>query len=68
LTDRDLDRKCRPPGDGQITLWKWLRALLEHEIHHRGPVYGYFGLLGVPTPPLFGLTSEEVIDLSGPGH
>ncbi|MBF9221295.1 DinB family protein [Hymenobacter ruricola] len=67
LTDDDLQQKRRTPGNGQITLWKWLRALLEHEIHHRGQLYVYLGLVGVPTPPLFGLTSEEVIGLSRPG-
>jgi uncharacterized damage-inducible protein DinB len=35
-------------------------AALEHEIHHRGQVYIYLSLLGVATPPLYGLTSEEV--------
>ena len=67
LTDSDLEQKLRPPGNGQIALWKWLRALLEHEIHHRGQLYVYLGLVGVLTPPLFGLTSEEVIELSSAG-
>jgi uncharacterized damage-inducible protein DinB len=43
-----------------ITVWKWLRSMTEHEIHHRGQIYLYLGILGVPTPPLYGLTSEEV--------
>ncbi|MCC3156707.1 DinB family protein [Hymenobacter sp. 15J16-1T3B] len=64
LADADLHRNCRTPGNGQIALWKWLRALLDHEIHHRGQLYVYLGLLGVPAPPLLGLTSEEVIGLS----
>ena len=34
--------------------------MVEHEVHHRGQIYTYLGLLDVPTPPLFGLTSEEV--------
>jgi hypothetical protein len=34
--------------------------MTEHEIHHRGQIYLYLGILGVPTPPIFGLTSEEV--------
>jgi uncharacterized damage-inducible protein DinB len=66
LTDSDLQQKRRTPGNGQITLWKWLRAFLEHEIHHRGQLYVYLGMVGVPTPPLFGLTSEEVIGLRSP--
>ena len=43
-----------------ITTWKWLRAMCEHEAHHRGQIYLMLGMLEVPTPPLFGLTSEEV--------
>jgi uncharacterized damage-inducible protein DinB len=34
--------------------------MVEHEAHHRGQIYLYLGLLDVPTPPLYGLTSEEV--------
>jgi uncharacterized damage-inducible protein DinB len=60
LTDEDLGRKCQTPGGGDITVWKWLRAMTEHEIHHRGQIYLYLGILGVPTPPIFGLTSEQV--------
>jgi uncharacterized damage-inducible protein DinB len=60
LSDEDLQRKCLTPGNASITTWKWLRLMTEHEIHHRGQVYLYLAMLGVPTPPLYGLTSEEV--------
>lgn len=60
LSDDDLQRKCKTPGGSEIQTWKWLRAMVEHEIHHRGQIYIYLGVLGVPTPPLYGLTSEEV--------
>lgn len=60
LSDADLQRKCRTPAGTEITTWKWLRAMCEHEVHHRGQIYLMLGLLQVPTPPLFGLTSEEV--------
>lgn len=60
LTDDDLQRKCKTPDAAPITTWKWLRLMVEHEIHHRGQIYLYLGMLGVPTPPLYGLTSEEV--------
>ncbi|PJJ59477.1 DinB family protein [Hymenobacter chitinivorans] len=66
LTDQDLPRKCLTPGQGPIALWKWLRALVEHEIHHRGQLYLLLAMTGVPTPPIFGLTSEEVISLGTP--
>lgn len=64
LSDEDLRRKCLTPDDTPITVWKWLRALAEHEIHHRGQLYAYLGFLRIPAPPLYGLTSEEVRDRS----
>ncbi|MBD0372038.1 MAG: DinB family protein [Pyrinomonadaceae bacterium] len=60
LSDDDLKRKCRTPGGAEIAVWKWLRAMIEHEIHHRGQLYLYLAWLDVATPPIYGLTSEEV--------
>jgi len=60
LTDEDLQKKCKTPDGAPITTWKWLRLMVEHEIHHRGQIYIYLSLLGVATPPLYGLTSEQV--------
>ncbi len=55
-----LRARCETPAGSSLPVWKWLRALCEHEIHHRGQIYVYLALLEVPTPPLYGLTSEEV--------
>ena len=60
LTDASLQEKCINVGGMEITRWKWMRSMVEHEIHHRGQLYLYLGLLGVAAPPLYGLTSEEV--------
>jgi uncharacterized damage-inducible protein DinB len=60
LTDADFAAKCVTPAGASITTSKWLRALVEHEIHHRGQIYMYLAMLDVPTPPIYGLTSEEV--------
>jgi uncharacterized damage-inducible protein DinB len=60
LTQQQLEGKCRTPAGTPITTWKWLRAMFEHEAHHRGQIYLMLSLRGVRTPPLFGLTSEEV--------
>ena len=60
LSDADLERKCQTPAGAAITTWKWLRAMVEHEAHHRGQIYLMLNMLEVPTPPLYGLTSEEV--------
>ncbi len=55
-----LQARCQTPAGSSLPVWKWLRAACEHEIHHRGQIYVYLALLDVPTPPLYGLTSEEV--------
>jgi uncharacterized damage-inducible protein DinB len=60
LDDRALQSRCVTPAGTPITVWKWLRAMVEHEAHHRGQIYLMLGMLGVETPPLYGLTSEEV--------
>jgi uncharacterized damage-inducible protein DinB len=60
LTPADLQRPCQTPGGTTITTWKWLRAMIEHEVHHRGQLYTLLGMLGAPTPPLFGLREDQV--------
>lgn len=67
LTPEQLKAKCRTPDGAAISTWKWLRAMVEHEIHHRGQIYMYLAMLEVKTPPLYGLTSEEVRERSGMG-
>lgn len=61
-----LARKCLTPAGTPITTWKWLRAMFEHEAHHRGQLYMMLGMRGVSTPPIFGLTSEDVRARSQP--
>jgi uncharacterized damage-inducible protein DinB len=60
LSNADLQAKCQTPAGVPITTWKWLRSMCEHEVHHRGQIYLMLNLIEIPTPPLFGLTSEEV--------
>ena len=64
LTDDDLRKKTITPDGAEISLMKWLRLMIEHEIHHRGQIYLYLAMLEVPTPPLYGLTEEQVRERS----
>lgn len=66
LTPEQLAARCITPGGASLPVWKWLRAMLEHEIHHRGQIYLMLGLLGVATPPIYGLTEEQVHARSDP--
>jgi uncharacterized damage-inducible protein DinB len=60
LTDARLAEKCETPAGFPITVGKWLRAMIEHEAHHRGQLYFVLGMRGRTTPPIYGLTAEEV--------
>lgn len=62
LSDDDLRKKCKTPVGTEVTVWKWLRAMVEHEIHHRGQIYTYLSMIGESASPLYGLTSEEVFE------
>jgi uncharacterized damage-inducible protein DinB len=66
LTDADLEKKCMTPGGAELRVGKWLRLMAEHEIHHRGQIYVYLGILGIETPPIYGLTEEQVKERSVP--
>ncbi len=66
LSPDDLRKKCVTPAGVEITVWKWLRAMVEHEGHHRGQIYLYLAMLGIDGPPLYGLTEEEVAARSRP--
>ena len=64
LSDDDLQKKCMTPGGVELRVGKWLRSMIEHEVHHRGQIYLYLAMLGIPTPPLYGLTEEQVKERS----
>lgn len=61
LKDEDLNKKCQTAAGVKVSIWKLLRVMVEHEIHHRGNLYTYLGILDIKTPPIFGMTSEEII-------
>jgi uncharacterized damage-inducible protein DinB len=60
LTPDQMLLRCANPGGGTLPVWKWLRGMIEHEVHHRGQIYLMLRMINVNTPPLYGLTSEEV--------
>ncbi len=60
LEPSDLEARCETVGGIEMRVWKWLRLMVEHEIHHRGQLYEVLARQGVETPPLYGLTEPEV--------
>jgi len=64
LSPEDLEKKCMTPGGVALRVGKWLRSMIEHEVHHRGQIYIYLAMLDIPTPPIYGLTEEQVKERS----
>ncbi|WP_243319959.1 DinB family protein [Geothrix sp. SG200] len=60
LADTDLLAPCVNPAGASMATWKWLRAMVEHEAHHRGQLYLMASLRGRPVAPRFGLTEEQL--------
>ncbi len=60
----DPDALCMTPAGARLPVGKWMRAMIEHECHHRGQIYLYCSILGIATPPIFGLTEEQVRERS----
>jgi uncharacterized damage-inducible protein DinB len=60
LTDADLLAPCVNPAGASMATWKWLRAMAEHEAHHRGQLYLMASHRGRQVAPLFGLTEQEL--------
>ena len=64
MTDEDWMKKGTSPEGKPVTAWRMLRAMLEHEAHHRGQMYVYLGILGVPAHPLYTLNEPQLRQLS----
>ncbi len=66
LSPEQLNARCMTVGGIEMRVWKWLRLMVEHEIHHRGQLYDVLAALRVETPPLYGLTEPQVRERSAP--
>jgi len=64
MSDEDLTKKTKTLDGKDIEVGNFLRALIVHEVHHRGALCIYLNLLGIETPPVIGLKEEQVKQLS----
>lgn len=53
------------PDSPMVKGWRWLMAMVEHEVHHRSQLASYLTLMGVEAPQIYGVKVEELIALSG---
>ena len=48
-------------GDFQVSAWRLLMMMAEHEVHHRAQISAYAGLNGWPVAQTFDKTNEWVV-------
>ncbi len=65
MSPEQLESKGITPQGKPAPAGALLRAMIEHEIHHRGEMYVYLALMGVERPPLYGVTEPELRAVSG---
>jgi uncharacterized damage-inducible protein DinB len=59
--DAWLTRKVRMiDTPGEMSGWRLLMMMVEHEVHHRSQIDAYAGLQGWPVPDIFGRSAEAV--------
>ncbi len=55
-----VEQRLRPDDNPPTLAWRFLMAMLEHEIYHRSQLNSYLMLLNVQRPSLGGATIEAV--------
>ena len=61
LSNSVLQEKRRRPDDNiPMTAWRYVAAMLDHEIHHRAQLMSYLMLLDIRRPNMGGITIEAV--------
>ncbi|WCN37640.1 DinB family protein [Aneurinibacillus uraniidurans] len=55
-----LEKKVPTLHGHEVSSWRIMMALTEHEIHHRGQLSTYLQMNGIEPPQIFGLKIEQV--------
>lgn len=51
--------------DGELSGWRILLMMVEHEVHHRSQIDTYAGLEGWPVPHIYGRSAEQIQERAG---
>ncbi|QRG69628.1 DinB family protein [Brevibacillus choshinensis] len=55
-----LTKKIKTMHGHEVSAWRILMAIPEHEIHHRGQISAYLQMNKIEPPQIFGLKIEQV--------
>lgn len=61
IPDARLRERVKDLAGGDVSVWRLLMAMAEHEIHHRSQLNSRLSATGIGAPTLFGYQMEEVI-------
>jgi len=61
LDDGTLTSPRRDLDGAPVKAWRFLMAMVEHEVHHRSQLDCYLALAGVEPPQIFGRRMEDVL-------
>jgi uncharacterized damage-inducible protein DinB len=62
LPDAALSRKLTDLDGGRVSAWRFLMAMVEHEVHHRSQLDSWVALAGAEAPQLYGYRMEDVVE------
>lgn len=61
VPDQRLQESLRDLEGGTVRTWRFLMAMVEHEVHHRSQLNSRLSATGVEVPQLFGYRMEDVV-------
>jgi uncharacterized damage-inducible protein DinB len=61
LPDAQLVRKVADLDGGAMSAWRFLMAMVEHEVHHRSQLDSWLTLAGAEAPQIYGYKMEDVV-------
>jgi uncharacterized damage-inducible protein DinB len=64
LSREQLDSEVKTPTGHRLLLRRWIALAPEHEIHHRSFLHAYRKIWGLPSLPLYGLTFQQLKELT----
>jgi uncharacterized damage-inducible protein DinB len=61
VPDARLHEKMADLEGGTVSAWRFLMAMVEHEIHHRSQLDAWLALAGTEPPQIYGYRMEDVV-------
>ena len=61
VSDERLQESIQDLEGGRVRLWRFLMAMVEHEVHHRSQLDCWLSAAGAEAPQLYGYRMEEVV-------